>query len=114
MQVKDKKDDGYKDKLPVWHAKLERPGWINSSGERNVKIKKGLIKIPSSEPTLTQSTAGDTHGAGSTQMRALQREVRSGSSDADNPSSLWYPAQSCTIEESEVETNTTKFMLGGK
>lgn len=53
-----------------------------------VKEIKGIIMIPFSEPTLTQSTADDIHGAGSTQMRELQREVSSASFDADNPSSL--------------------------
>lgn len=49
---------------------------------------KGLITIPFSEPTLIQSTADDIHGAGSMQMMELQKEVRSASFDADNPSSL--------------------------
>lgn len=40
-----------------------------------VKEIKGIIMIPFSEPTLTRSTADDIHGAGSMQMKELQREV---------------------------------------
>lgn len=53
-----------------------------------VKETKGLILIPFSEPMLTQSTADDIHGAGSTQMRELQTEVQFASFDADNLPSL--------------------------
>lgn len=52
------------------------------------KEMEGLITIPFSEPMPTQSTAGDIHGVGSTQMRESPREVQSANSDADNPSSL--------------------------
>lgn len=64
-----------------------------------VKKMKAQTPIPFSEPALTQSTADDIHGAGATQMKESQREVRSASFHADNSSSLWSPAQSCTIKE---------------
>lgn len=75
IYVRYKKEQGDEDQLPV-----KSVPWG--------KEMKGLITIPFSEPTLTQSTAGDIHGVGSTQMRESQREVQSASFDADNPSSL--------------------------